>query len=195
MSFKLARQLIREKRYRAARVLLEEMDDPKAKTWLKKLDEVVPLADFPDVPLRKTEKRGCYQKVRFVFLASIAILVVCSLLTIYIADSDNPKRIARRVTHDSNAIAKVTETHIAIFFDFKSLETARSDALSMFPDMLCQLREAGYTEYDYFYFEGSINRYGYAEVGIWVELSPQEINDYPCDGQGQMNFEIRPYVP
>jgi hypothetical protein len=37
-----ARELIQEKRYAEARALLKTIDDPKAKEWLKKLDEIAP---------------------------------------------------------------------------------------------------------------------------------------------------------
>jgi hypothetical protein len=37
-----ARELIQEKRYAEARALLKTIDDPKAKEWLKKLDEIDP---------------------------------------------------------------------------------------------------------------------------------------------------------
>jgi len=42
VKFQAARELIREKRYAEARMLLESIDHPTAKLWLKKLDKLAP---------------------------------------------------------------------------------------------------------------------------------------------------------
>lgn len=65
-----ARQLIQEKRYTEARMLLKTVNDPVAWTWLAKLDQIAPEPKAAEPPRRKPDK--------FVLgaMAVLAVLVV-----------------------------------------------------------------------------------------------------------------------
>lgn len=80
-----ARELINEKRYAEARTLLKTIDDPKAKEWLKKLDQIAPerriqplsrsIQTIPDPEYPEIIKKSKKPKSRKLLKILLAILV------------------------------------------------------------------------------------------------------------------------
>lgn len=74
-----ASQLIREKRYSEARILLSTIDDPKAAAWLTKLDEVAPVSNRTDASYPRA-KQIRWGLVGAGIVISALILFVVALL-------------------------------------------------------------------------------------------------------------------
>lgn len=120
------------------------------------------------------------------------VLLLASLL-----DDDQPKtpnEIARAVTDDPKAAVTITEDNLTILFTFPSTQTARQDALRIFPTLLCDFRELGYTNHTY-RIMGTAVINGTTSPGISSTLSPQEVAAYPCGQVGQIDFDISPELP
>ena len=191
-----ARDAIKAGQFDKARGMLETIDhNPTAQKWLIKLgDREVDavLKDAASSQKSMPRKHGCWHHIKMLILASL-VCVVVSIIAVSVIDSlDEPETIARMVTDDPDATTTVTDTNLTVLFRFQSAETARDDARSIFPTLLCRLRNAGYTSRTYRII-GHVPNFG---SGISVTLSPQEVSDYPCgEGTGTMDLRINPDLP
>lgn len=74
-----AQQLLKAKRYDEARAILNTLDDPTARKWLARLDELVPEAEFPESGPQR--RNGISNSV---ILASLsAMLLITFVIALY----------------------------------------------------------------------------------------------------------------
>lgn len=112
-----AAELIREKRYDEARILLKMVDHPKAKEWLKKLDRISP--ELPEVKVyRGVEQPHKSNKVlmeRLVVWSQLmrlirgvaAVFFGIFLFVLAIADATNPGYILLGITAICVAVLQI----------------------------------------------------------------------------------------
>lgn len=73
-----ARKLIKKKKYKEARALLVELDDPQAKQWIAKIDELD--SPFADTKKEKRKRGGCIRNLAIISGILILAVIVLSAL-------------------------------------------------------------------------------------------------------------------
>ena len=202
--FAAARELIREKRYDAAREILLTIDHPTAREWLDKLaikERVPPKKGASTKNDKDVQKKGVGCG-----LSIIALVFVCALVLLIDSEAqpNTPttqlglaEQIASRELRDANATVLVTTSNVTITWRIRENLTTgmtRQGALNNIVDASCDLREAGFDK-EIYQFNGYlelIDVFGNTSIDrvIGIRLNPATVGRINCRDKLMVNLNF-----